>query len=160
MTRRDLNLPDLDAVVAEARALHDNGYQQLGEWNLTQICRHCTFPLQGAVDGFDIKAPAHLRLMVKLLGIKKKMFRARQIKPGIPAPPVAIPEAVERDLNEEARALEDMIAAVDRLKVHAGALHPNPFFGPLTHSEWLEFNTIHITHHLRFLQPESAATAA
>ena len=43
-------------MIADARALHDNGYRQTGEWDLTQICRDWW---EGAheVHGMELKGP-------------------------------------------------------------------------------------------------------
>ena len=54
--RRILNLPNFDAVVSEARRLHESGYQSVGQWDLAQACRHCVTPINGCLNGFGFKA--------------------------------------------------------------------------------------------------------
>ena len=57
--------------------------------SLAQICHHCALAMHATIDGFTFKPPLMFRLLKRLImpGIKSKLFRTRQIKPGLPAPP-------------------------------------------------------------------------
>jgi hypothetical protein len=151
MERRQLDLPDLDAVLAEARRLHEAGYEAVGQWNLAQACRHCTMPINGCIDGIDFKPSWLLRTFIKLTGAKGKFFATRKIKPGLPAPPSTVFESGE----DEAMAITELEQAIARLKQHDGPFAVHPFFGRLSADQWHQFNTIHTMHHLGFFLPAS-----
>ncbi len=151
--RRSLDLPDLDATLTDAQALHDHGYTQAGQWDLTQVCKHLTHALIGAVDGYDFNPPFLLRLMVKVIGMKKRMFRTRRIRAGLPAPASAVYEPVHGDRDKEAQAVAEMAAAIEKFKRARGRYVKHPGFGVLGDDEWAEFQTIHGMHHLSFLIP-------
>ena len=153
MERRQLALKDLDATVADARCLLDQGYRRAGEWDLAQVCGHCVYAIRGALDGFDAKPPVYIKIMARLLGMKKKMFATRRIKAGLPAPASSVVASAQGDREAERRAVEELAAAVDRVQRHTGACQPHPVFGLLSSAEWLEFLTIHTMHHLTFLVP-------
>lgn len=148
--RRELDLKTLDAVVADARRLLERGYEQVGDWNLAQVCRHIAAPMRLTIDGFDFKAPWVQRTVTRLF-FKKRFFRQRTIPTGLPAPPGTEFEADE----DEAGAVAELEQAVERFKAHTGPLSPHPYFGELTRDEHMDFNTIHCSHHLSFLVPKS-----
>ena len=160
MQRRKLALKDLDAAVADARHLLEGGYERAGQWDLSQVCGHCAYALNAAIDGFDNKPPLMIKIMAKLLGMKKKMFTTRTIKAGLPAPSSSIAASANGDREVEAKAVEALATAADRIKNFGGTLQLHPVFGLLTRDEWLEFQTIHTMHHLTFLVPSAAREAA
>lgn len=148
MQRRSLDLPDMKALVADARMLHERGYEKAGNWDLAQACNHIAIPMERCIDGFDFNASWPMRLMANLF-MKKAMFRKRSIKPGYKAPPSTLSEAG----GDEAAAVERLGVAVERVLNHTGPFKPHPFLGPISVDEWHEFLTIHGMHHLNFLVP-------
>ena len=155
MDRRELDLKDLDAVLAEVDRLHKGGYRKSGQWKLAQICRHCAAPMAECIDGFQFKPPLLLRLLVPILGMKKSFFGTRRIKVGIRAPSYQIPP----EGLDEAEEIQTLRQAVERLKQHKGPHHRHPIFGELTPEQWHEFFTIHTMHHLMFLHPQNSGGA-
>lgn len=149
--RRELDLPDLDAVLIEARRLYEGGYEKAGKWDLTQICRHVAPIMHAYIDGMNFKVPWFIRLIGPWL-IKPRLFRTRRIRAGIPLPQEVIPRPATSKQDERA-AVEELGAAIDRLKRHKGAFERSPFLGPLTREQVLDFHTIHTMHHLSFLIP-------
>ncbi|MCC7145274.1 MAG: DUF1569 domain-containing protein [Phycisphaeraceae bacterium] len=150
--RQPFDLPNLDAVLAEVQRLHQRGYDKAGQWDLTQICRHCAQPMHGSIDGIKLPVPWFIRLIGPRL-IKPRLFRTRRIKAGIPIPQQFIPAPGTGPADEQA-AITELRAAIERLKNHSGAFQPSPFLGPLTRQEVLDFHTIHGAHHLSFLVPK------
>ncbi len=148
MERRDLDLPDLDAVVREARRLNEVGYRKAGQWDLAQACEHSTMPMNQSIDGFVFNAPLPVRLIATLF-MKKSFFAKRHIKAGLKAPAPMVPEPG----HDPAAAIQAMHDAADRVKNHRGEFKPHPVFGRLTHQQWQDFLTIHAMHHLSFLLP-------
>ncbi len=151
MGQRDLDLPDLDAVVAEMRRLRDGGYTRLGTWSLGQSCHHCAVPIEQSVDGFTFGASAPVRLIIRLMGIKNRILRQRRIKPGVKGPGATMPP----DEADDGEQVERFESAVKRFRAHGGPYQTHPFFGPMTTDEWEQFLTVHTVHHLRFLKPEA-----
>ncbi len=153
MQRRQLDLPDLDAAVAEARRLHNSGYDKAGQWDLGQVCKHCSLPMHECIDGPTFKPSVFLKLIVKLSGAKGKFFATRSIKPGLPAPAGFV--FAPADAAGQAAAVEQLTEAASRFKQHTGSLHDHPLFGPLSRDQWHQFHTIHTAHHLGFLLPQT-----
>lgn len=147
--RRELDLKTLDAVIADARNLLEQGYEQAGAWNLAQVCRHIAAPMRLAMDGYNFKAPWIQRTVTRLF-FKKRFFRQRTIPTGLPAPP-----GTEFGVDDEAGAVAELEQTVERFKAHTGPLSPHPYFGELTRDEHVDFNTIHCSHHLSFLVPKA-----
>lgn len=46
MKRRSLDFHSADEVITEINRLRESGYQQLGRWNLSQICEHLAGTIQ------------------------------------------------------------------------------------------------------------------
>ena len=157
--RRPLDLPDLDAVEREARSLHETGYTQTGQWDLSQVCKHIAVTLNGAVNGFDFAPPGIFKFFIKLMGMIKRMFRIRRIRAGLAAPADVVFESANGDRDTEADAVEALSAAIERYKQARGRYHLNPAFGRLTDDEWDQFQTIHAMHHLSFLIPNTVSAA-
>lgn len=147
--RRSLDLADLDAVMNEVRRLHHGGYDRAGGWDLAQVCEHLAIGIKGCMDGIPFKAPLFFRLIGPIL-FKPRIFRTRQLRAGYPAPPALVP-ADGLDASAAIHRLQDTI---DRLKRHAGPLHPSPYLGALTKDEWMQFHSIHASLHLSFLIPK------
>jgi hypothetical protein len=151
MERRTLRLPSYDAVFAEAAALLAWGYDRAGTWGLGQVCHHLAAVMEQSLDGFPSRFSWPVRLVARwfVLGrvLKHRVFRRR-----FPAPLSLQPPAVADDRE----GLERLRAVIDRLKGHAGAMHPSPVFGRLTAEQWREVHLWHCEHHLSFLLPRPA----
>ena len=151
MVRRTLDLPDLNAVVADAESLQRSGYTKGGQWDLAQVCTHITIPLHGSITEIPLnfKVPWHLKLIVKLLGVKKQVLRTRQMREGFQAPAEMIPAPG----IDEGQAIAELRRAVERYQAYQGPMQTHPIFGALTREEWTQLITIHSMHHLSFLIP-------
>ena len=148
MNRRELDLRDFDSIVAEVDRLLNEGYTKVGQWNLAQTCRHLVLPLNGSIDGFNVRGPWLIRKLARLVAWKS-LFVKRQIKPGIKAP-----ASFQFNPDDDDReAVEAFKKALERFRNHQGEFHRHPIFDDLTPEQWVTFHQTHICHHLRFLIP-------
>jgi len=146
--QRQLSFNSLDDVSREVTALHEGGYEQLGDWALGQMCRHLAFPMNAGLEGrMNFKAPIMIRLLRPV--IRRSFFTTRKIKPGLPAPPGTTFEP-----GDDAAAVEELRQAIQRVQQHGGPWPKHPFLGKLSGEQWREFHVIHAQHHLGFLEPK------
>ncbi|MCE9590174.1 MAG: DUF1569 domain-containing protein [Planctomycetes bacterium] len=150
MKPRELDLRDFDGVLDEVRRLRADGYEKAGNWDLAQMCQHIAIPIRDSMDGFSFEAPLAIRVLGPLV-FKKRIFSTRRLRDGIKAPREIEPPP-GLDADTEIRNLE---ALITRFRAHTGALHPSPFLGEMDKTEWEQFNTIHASHHLRYLIPRA-----
>lgn len=153
MARRTLNWTTLDDAVADARMLHETGYERAGNWDLSQVVGHLTIFIQASINGFSISVPGVVPWLMRVTGQKTKFFRTRKVPSGLPIPKRLRVTASAAGPQEEERALQQFVAAVEKFKHHTGSHAPSPVLGPLDHDEWSNFHVIHAMHHLSFLSP-------
>lgn len=151
-----LELTDLDAVIADARMLHERGYEKAGQWDLTQICDHVAAAVNGAVDGAPFRIGWPMKVMVRVMGMKGRMFRTRRLRAGLPAPSQLVFKPADSDPQREEQAVKNLENAITRYREARGRYHDHPIFGPLTDDQWDQFHVIHAAHHLSFLRPRGA----
>ena len=146
MKRRALDFRDFEALLDDVDSLSKHGYDQVGDWDLAQICHHVALPINQCIDGFAFKAPWLLRLLGPPL--MRRIFRQRRIKAGLKAPGPMIPPAG----LDQAKAIDGLRQAVGRLRDHAGPYQRHPLGGELSPQQWHDFHLIHAAHHLSFLR--------
>jgi hypothetical protein len=148
---RDLEYKDYVEVLAEVDRLHTTGYDKLGQWDLAQICDHLTYFMLATLDGATFRVPWLIKVLLGRL-ILRRILKTRRMKEGAGTPQKPLPSPG----GDEAAAVAQFKATVERLLAHQGEMHASPFFGYLTPAEWRELHLIHCAHHLGFLQPRSA----
>ena len=149
-TRRRIDLPDFDAVIAELKSLLAGGYEKAGQWDLSQTCQHLAGAINATIDGLgDFKPPLIERIVARFF-IKNAVLRSRRLRAGIEGPP----QLMFAPSGDDAQAVAKFITAVERFRKHQGPCHSHPHFGKLTHQEWETFHVIHASHHLGFLVPK------
>lgn len=148
MAQRELILKDFRAVLAELDRLQNDGYTQLGQWNLAQICDHLAYFIDGSLDGYTFRVNWLFKTLFGRIALRSILSK-RQMKSGIPTPQKPLPESG----IDEAAAVARLRRAIERLEAHQGELHDSPFFGHLTPEEWRTLHLVHCTHHLAFLKP-------
>jgi hypothetical protein len=153
--RRTPRFHSYDDVLGDAEAMHSGGYDRVGNWSLGQVCSHLGLAMDRAIDGFPTVYPAPFRWVARWL-VLGKLLNHQQQKRRFPAPPYLVP----RDIEEDRVGLEDLRAAVRRLKNHTGELKLHPVFGKLTPAQWTEFVLWHCEHHMSFLVPKKSTTPA
>lgn len=145
--RRTLRFHNLDQVVEDAAALAaDPHAATLGNWSLDHLLSHLAVAIEGSLDGIDEQAPWFVRLFAPLI-------KRRALDGGI-TPGVRVPKRLEARSfpagGSVPAALERLRKAVARAS--AGKMNArHPFFGRLTHGEWLKFHLRHAELHLSFV---------
>jgi hypothetical protein len=147
--RRFLKFHDFDEVPKEAEDLLARGYQQVGAWDLTQICDHLTGALTlSTTTGVRPMVPFYVRWYLKWryldLILKSGRLKSGVQKPGeLESPPTGDP----------AEAIKRLREATDRLKAFKGEFKPHPYFGYMPLDKAKQFHLIHCAHHLGHLVP-------
>jgi Protein of unknown function (DUF1569) len=152
--RRKLRLESLDEAVRDAEALAEaergGTLRVTGNWTLGQTIGHLAFWASAPFDGYPTmrRPPWLLRLLSPLL---KPVFLNKGLPAGVrisgvPAGTFGV------DVMPTDEALGRLRAAFARLASQAPA-GPNPFFGPMTHDEWIKLNLRHAELHLSFFHP-------
>jgi hypothetical protein len=145
--RRKLRFENLDQVVEDAAALvADPHVATLGNWSFDHLLSHLAVAIEGSLEGIDVQAPWFVRLFAPLI-------KRRALDGGI-TPGVRVPKMLEARSfpagGSPATALERLRKAVAR--ADAGKMTArHPFFGMLTHDEWLKFHLRHAELHLSFV---------
>lgn len=148
--QRELEFPNISAVVKELDRLHRGGYTKNGNWDLAQICNHCAFFIEGSLDGHQFKVPWLFKVLFGRM-VLKRILSQRKMKSGVFTPQKPVPEPG----GDEEAAVARLRKALERLEKHAGELHDSPFFGHLTPEQWRDLHLIHCAHHLAYLQPKA-----
>lgn len=175
--RRDVSIPDLEALEREVRAIRDAiqpgavGLHVTGNWSAGQILHHLSRAIAGALDGFSgamasrDTPPLPLR-QTPILGRVLRRFdrqdadalrslarRRLLIEAIVPCgPSIAHPEQLAPFAQVwTADAAAWLLAAIARIRDGAPMQHPSPTIGPMTHEQWLAFHLRHAQWHLSFV---------
>lgn len=151
MERRRLDFQDFDSLVHEIKTLQDQGYEQLGNWNLTMVCDHVGTGAKTAMDGFPKQGPWYIRKIAGPILIKL-MLRQRRMKAGLKVPDWWLPQAVPDDPKK----VDDFLRTIARFREFDGPMKPHPFLGKLSREQWRQLVLIHAAHHLSFLRPDAS----
>lgn len=153
--RRNLEFSTLDEIVADAKRLvAANDTQTVGNWSLSHLLSHLTMTFNSSIDGFQVKAPLFIRLILPFF---KRVIINRKMSPGIKLPKSAQAVAFP-DVGSAEEALEQLRKAVARAKSERmEAVHPA--FGNMTHDEWVKLHLRHSEMHLSFANSPSAANS-
>ncbi|MEX0676331.1 MAG: DUF1569 domain-containing protein [Pirellulales bacterium] len=122
-----------------------------GNWTLGQALGHLAFWAAAPLDGYPPvpRAPWFLRMMAPWI---KARFLRKGLMPGLSIP--NMPGGTYGvALIPTDQGLAQCRQAFERL-THEAPTVANPFFGPLTHEEWIKLNVRHAELHLSFFHPE------
>jgi hypothetical protein len=149
MERRNLRLPNYDAVVTDVESLLTTGYDRAGNWSLGQVCHHLATVMEMSLDGFPTRFSWPVRLLARWFALgsilEHRVFRRLFQAPQFLQPP---------DSPDDRAGLERFQAVLKRLQEHRGPLQPSPVFGRLSPEQWREVHLWHCEHHLSFLLPK------
>jgi Protein of unknown function (DUF1569) len=145
MPRRQLDFHDFNSIGTEIDRLEKNGYNQVGQWNLSRTCDHLAKTMRMSLEGFPHRAPWYVRLVAPM--VKGRFFRKRRMPEGFPAPSGLEPS----DDKAAVQLCKDFLTRV----CDAKEFHLHPVFGKLSPEEWRQVHLIHSSHHLSFLIPNA-----
>ncbi len=155
-TRRSLTFDSLDAIVRDVETLAAKGYEKTGKWDLAQMCNHLAEWIKYPLDGYP-KVPIVLRPVVWLMKVTigkragRDLIEGRGMKLGTQT----LPQTVFPGGQDEAAAVANFKAVVERWKAHTGPMHASPLFGALSRDDWDKAQCGHAAHHLSFLVPRA-----
>ena len=150
--RRPLRFETLASLRGEIESLamadRAGKLQSLGNWTLGQTFGHLATWIDCSYDGFPIKAPWWLRLLVRPM---KRQFLHGSMRAGI-----KIPRVDGGTIGIEPCSLDDGLLryqrAIDRLE-RDPPTQPSILFGPMSHDEWISLNLRHAELHLGYFKP-------
>lgn len=146
--RRNVKFASVDEILADAEALHRDGYEQLGNWTLGQNCEHLGIAMQMCVKGFPMKAPLWIRVMRPLI---RRSIAKNGMPQGIPLKGDL--EALVPKCQSDEEGLAIMREAMALMK-STDTRHPSPVIGPLDVAGWDRFHCQHAELHLGYLKPK------
>jgi uncharacterized protein DUF1569 len=149
MQNCELSFATYGEVIAQIERLEASGCQQLGQWNLGQACRHLSYYFRGSLEGYDIKLPWLVRMLIGRPILKWVLNKGH-----MPASSRTIPASVPEPDTDQSQAVAEAKELLGRLENADGQLHPSPLFDRLTIDQWRTLHLIHAAHHLGLLVPE------
>jgi Protein of unknown function (DUF1569) len=153
--RRDLKFRDLNEVVQDAEGLLKRGYDQLGNWDLSQISNHLANWLTYPVDGFPpMSAPIAIIMWMMRHTVGRKKLKSYLASGKFPPGKPTIPQTVFKPGGNEKEGVARLRKAAKWLNDHAGDIYPSPLFGRMTKDEAVGMQLVHCAHHLSFLVPK------
>ena len=151
--RRTLRYDSMDDIMPDVERLL-GGHATVGNWSLSQICRHLATVMRRVVD--LPASTSHDPSSRADEATKARVFETGLLPEGIPTPAELAPSEVLGD-RPEAEGLRDAIAYYKASA--SGPLAPHRVFGPLSKDQWDRLQCIHCAHHLSFASPTSDRSA-
>lgn len=140
-------LADVERVVAADKA---GTLRRTGNWTAGQTLGHLASWSNYAYEGYPMKTPWVIRMILRLL-LKKKYLRK-----GMPAG-VRIPGAAEGTYATQAvstdQGADQLRKALQRLRNKEPSIHDSPAWGPMPLEERIALNLRHAELHMSFLHP-------
>ncbi len=150
--RRPLRFETLDEIWADVQKLAEaertGTLKRMGNWSLGQTLGHLAKWVNGSFEGFPIRAPWFIRL---LLRPRKKAFIYGKMPAGVHLPKVE-GGTLWTDTISLDEGLSRYRSALDRLSREVPT-QPSPAFGMLTQEEAIAANCRHAELHLSFMMP-------
>jgi hypothetical protein len=149
--RRRLRFENFAASLQDADALAEaerrGALRSTGNWTLSQSLGHLGFWARAPFDGYPPmpRPPLVLRLMVPLIGNR---ILNQGMVPGIRIGRVE-GGTFGTDVLPTQRAVDELRMAYDRLTARDPGI-ANPFFGKLSHDDWIKLNLHHAELHQSF----------
>ncbi|QDU79397.1 hypothetical protein Pla110_11050 [Polystyrenella longa] len=153
--RRILRFVSLDEAVLDSQELLAQGYIAVGNWDLSQCCRHLSLWLTYPVEGFP-PMPFPMNITAWIM---KNTFAPRWLKKTLRSGvwPAGVPtdkRTVIAPGGDDSAAVMEFRVAVEKFQAYSGPIQPSPLFGDLDRETWKQVHLLHVAHHLSFLIPQ------
>lgn len=146
--RRSLQFQTLDEILRDAEQFTSGEVEAIGNWTTGQIVDHVRRIITASRAGFKITLPLPVRIMARL--VKNRVLNGA-MSPGYKIPKSATDELIpERGVTVEdaVQRLRDEVA----LSREPGVMtQPSPFFGSMTHEDWVRLHCRHAEMHFSFV---------
>ena len=152
-SRRKLDFHTGDEVIAEIQRLRTSGYERTKNWNLTQICEHLTYTMNGGMEGFGFRLPWILRATV-LKPFFSRMLRTRKMMSG---PTLGRLKPKTESGPDDDAIIDHCLETITKAESFDGSLEDYPFLDNLKVEDWRQLMWMHAGHHLGFLVPNEQA---
>ncbi|MEE9403639.1 MAG: DUF1569 domain-containing protein [Algisphaera sp.] len=146
--RRTLHFNTLADILADAQTITAAPHHTTGNWTAPQIIDHVTRVMGFSNHGTDLRLPLPMRLFGSIL--KRTGGYRKPISPG-----VKLPQSIVKHFVAPSNiTLDDAISQL-RTEIETATTtdmsHPSPFFGSLTHDQWIPFHCRHAELHFSFI---------
>lgn len=136
-------LDRLDAAIASGRA--EDLATDRGSFTISETLQHAAQSVDYAMTGYPALKPAAVRNTIGR-AVKHAFLRCGRMRHNLDAP---VPGAPELDAAVPASAAAaGLRAAVQRLEVFVGTLHPHPVYGTCTPAQAARLQAMHLREHL------------
>ena len=143
----DALLADVDGIVAADKA---GKLRRAGNWSAGQAFNHLASWINFAYEGFPMKTPWFIRLMLRWMKLKSYLTKAMDPGIKIPGSPNGTYATDPMSTDEGAKKYRQALA---RLKTREPAKFDSPAFGKLSDDDRIRLNLRHAELHLSFLRP-------
>jgi Protein of unknown function (DUF1569) len=147
--RRKLRFNTITEAIADAESVMSQPCRTVGNWTSGQIFDHLARTVRINFDGPHGQAPWFLRTFVA--PFMRKKFVTDAMPAGFQFRPQMEPFRPAENADAKT-ALSELRTQLTRLKREAPTA-PHPFFGKMTHEEWIGLHLRHCELHLSFLVP-------
>lgn len=149
--RRVVDFDCGEQVIAEVQRLQSSGYDQVGKWNLSQICEHLGKTIELGLRPTSKRMPWVIR---KLVGepMVRGWLKRRSMKAGGMTAPALVPKP-QRTGDDDPALIDRYLDVVREAEGFGGPLPPY-VLGDITLDDWKQLQWIHASHHLGFLLPK------
>jgi hypothetical protein len=144
-----LRFSSLDDAVAYARRCLARGYDQTGNWDLAQTCRHMSDWLRAPLDGLP-KMSLLMKLTMGMLSrtsgpvMVRRFLSDRRLAAGMGT----LNSTVHPPEADATAAVEEFATVAARFTAHKGPwLRPSPLVVNLDPKQTMELQIVHCMHH-------------
>jgi len=146
--RRAVRFNAMAEILADAEELDGGPIITTGNWTAGQILSHIALAINKSIDGFVGRASPEMRE-------RGRSMKAMALKQGFP-PGIAPSEELKAQLiSDDPVSWEDGLRELRRAIARAESepmTSEQPFFGPMTHTEWEQFHCRHAELHFSFMR--------
>lgn len=151
VTRLQAQLDTLESLLPETTTV----VSEVSKWSIGEHLEHCVLALARTGEGFERALASGPQAVPGGPSLAGRVILWLGIIPrGKGKAPVAVrPQNIDRPLvaaalNKERQRWSTLAPRIGELQASGWRL-PHPIFGPLSATQWLRFNEVHLHHHLK-----------